>query len=133
MVINWDINSKEHTQPELQKYFSDFKLLRPYYYGDYYPLTDTLNMTKDNVWLAYQLNRTDKGDGILLAFRRKDCDEASITVKLKGIDPASTFELTDEDSQMKTTVTGKQLRDGYSLSLKEKPGSALIWYRKIQN
>lgn len=33
MVINWDINSKEHSQSELQKYFQEFKRLRPFYYG----------------------------------------------------------------------------------------------------
>ena len=27
MVINWDINSREHSQPELQKYFKEFKRL----------------------------------------------------------------------------------------------------------
>jgi len=133
MVINWDINSKEHSQPELQKYFSDYKLLRPYYYGNYYPLTDTVNMTKDNVWLAYQLNRTDQEDGIIMAFRRKDCNETSIMVKLRDIDPIENYELTDEDSRTKTTVSGKKLIEGLSLTKNEKPGSVLIWYRKIHN
>ena len=82
MVINWDINSKEHSQSELQKYFQEFKRLRSFYYGDYYPLTTTKNMTKDNVWLAYQLNRPEQKDGIVLAFRREDCENESILVKL---------------------------------------------------
>jgi alpha-galactosidase len=130
MVINWDINSKEHTQPELQKYFSDFKRFRPYYYSDYYPLTDTTNMTKDDVWLAYQLNRPDQKDGLIMAYRRKDCNETSITVKLRGVDKLAKYELTDEDSQAKITVTGKELTEGYSITLKDKPGSVLILYKK---
>ena len=72
MVINWDINSKLHSMRELQKYFLDFKRLRPYYYGDYYPLTGTESMLQDNVWIAYQLNRQEQGDGIITAFRRKE-------------------------------------------------------------
>jgi alpha-galactosidase len=130
MVINWDINSKEHTQSEIQKYFQDFKRLRPYYYGDYYPLTNIENMTKDNVWLAYQLNRPDKGDGIIMAFRRKNCQEESITIKLKGVDSKENYLFMDEDSQIKIAVTGEELLKGYKLTLKDKPGSLLISYMK---
>lgn len=130
MVINWDINSKEHSLPELQKYFQDFKRLRPYYYSDYYPLTNTGNMVSDSVWLAYQMNRPDRGDGIILAFRRKNCSEKSITVKLRGINPNEIYELSDEDSQIKITKTGEELLQGFTVSTKEMPGSLLIWYKK---
>jgi alpha-galactosidase len=130
MVINWDINSKDHTQSELQKYFQDFKSFRPYYYSDYYPLTNTENMTKDNVWLAYQLNRPDIGDGIIMAFRRKNCQEESLIVKLKGVDSKENYLLLDEDSQIKIDVTGEELLNGYMLALKDKPGSLLILYKK---
>ena len=131
MVINWDINSREHSQPEMQKYFQEFKSLRPYYYGDYYPLTSTDNMTKENVWLAYQQNRPDVGDGIILAFRRKSCDEESISVKLRGVDPKVSYELMDADTQTKTIVSGAQLTNGYQLMVKNKPGSLLILYKKL--
>jgi len=130
MVINWDINSREHSQPELQKYISLFKQLRPYYYGDYYPLTFTDQMTSDNVWLAYQQNRPENGDGIIMAFRRKNCANESVTVKLRGIDPKINYELTDEDTQRKTVVSGEKLINGYELKQKNKPGSVLIWYKK---
>jgi alpha-galactosidase len=130
MVINWDINSREHSQPELQKYFREFKRLRPYYYGDYYPLTTTEAMTKDNVSLAYQLNRPDQNNGVIMAFRRKNCETESFTVKLHGIDPKMNYELTDEDSQLKATVSGEQLINGYGLILKNQPGSLLIWYKQ---
>ena len=132
MVINWDINSREHSQSELQKYFSEFKRLRPYFYGDYYPLTLTENMTKDNVWLAYQQNRPENGDGIILAFRRKNCEEESVFVKLRGIDSKENYDLIDEDSQLKITVSGERLLEGHLLTLKNKPGSLLIWYKKTQ-
>jgi alpha-galactosidase len=130
MVINWDINSKEHTQSELQKYFKDFKSFRPYYYSDYYPLTNSENMTKDNVWLAYQLNRSDKGDGIIMAFRRKNCEEGSIIIKLKGVESKENYLLKDEDSQIEVAVAGEDLLKGYKLTLNDKPGSLLIVYTK---
>ena len=130
MVINWDINSREHSQPEMQKYFTEFKRLRPYYYCDYFPLTTTENMTKDNVWLAYQQNRPDLGDGIIMAFRRKNSEEEAISVKLRGVDSNRDYELIDQDTQAKTIVSGDALSKGYRLTLKNKPGSLLILYRK---
>ncbi|MBK7710867.1 MAG: hypothetical protein IPJ37_07915 [Bacteroidales bacterium] len=60
----------------------------------------------------------------------KDCNEKSIIAKLRGIDPFENYELTDEDSQISTIVGGKDLIEGYSLTLKEKPGSVLILYKK---
>jgi alpha-galactosidase len=131
MVINWDINSKEHTMAELQKYFQEFKRLRPYYYSDYYPLTKPENMTKDNVWLAYQLNRPDQGDGIIVAFRRKDCPEDSIRVKLRGLVKNADYELLDEDSGNKVIHKGDELINGIKFSLTEKPKSLLIIYKLV--
>jgi hypothetical protein len=76
-----------------------------------------------------QLNRPDKGDGIIMAFRRKNCVDESISVKLRGIDPKESYELIEEDTQTKTTVSGEQLINGYTLNLNKKPGSLLIWYK----
>jgi alpha-galactosidase len=131
MVINWDINSKAHPMAELQKYFSDFKRFRPYYYSDYYPLTNKENMTSDNVWLAYQLNRPDKGDGIVMAFRRKNCPDESVSVNLKGIDPGADYELLDEDTGKKVIQKGEVLRNGIILSLSEQQKSLLISYKRV--
>ena len=132
MVINWDINSKLHSMKELQKYFLDFKRLRPYYYGDYYPLTDTESMLRDNVWIAYQLNRQEQGDGLITAFRRKNCDDKSLTVRLRGVDPKVNYELIDEDSQVRILKTGEELMKGFTLNLNDKPGSLVIMYKKTQ-
>ena len=135
MVLSWDINSShlyaDRSFPEMQKCIQDFKRLRPYYYGDYYPLTSTMNMTNDNVWLAYQLNRPGQKDGIIMAFRRKDSPDKTIRVKLRGIDIEATYELFDEDSGTKITKTGSELMSGFALSLNEVPGSLLIFYKKI--
>lgn len=130
MAINLDLNSRAHTIPELQSFLKTFKDLRPYYYGDYYPLTTTENMTKDSVWLAYQQNRPESGDGIMMAFRRKNCEAESITVKLRGLESALNYELVNVDTKEKNTLTGAQLMSGYSLILKDKQSSLLIRYQK---
>lgn len=131
MALMWDINSSNGSIPQMQKCIQDFKRLRPYYYGDYYPLTGTKNMLLDNVWLAYQLNRPIKGDGIIMAFRRKDSPEGSIVVKLSGLNPKSIYQLYNEDSALKMTRTGDELMRGIEISQQEQPGSLLIEYKEI--
>ncbi|MCX6221530.1 MAG: alpha-galactosidase [Bacteroidia bacterium] len=130
MALFLDINSSGNSIPQMQKRIQDFKRLRPYYYGDYYPLTGTKNMLQDNSWLAYQLNRPVERDGIVMAFRRKDCSDGAIQVKLRGLDGKANYELYDEDSGIKITKTGEELITGFTLTLNEKPGSLLISYKK---
>lgn len=128
MVINWDINSKEHGLPELQKYFLDFKRLRPYFYEDYYPLTSY--STGDDTWMAYQFNRQKMNDGVILAFRRQNCKDESISIKPCGLEGTTIYELFYEDTDKKTQMTGDELMKGIEIAIPASPGSLLISYKK---
>jgi alpha-galactosidase len=133
-VINWSVNgSNNETIHTYQQYIADFKRLRQYYYGDYYPLTlaHKRYMT-DNNWLAYQLNRPEKKDGIVLAFRRDRFSDESIHVKLSGLFTDAKYELFYEDSGLKIQKYGKELMDGIELKINDKPGSLLISYKEIE-
>lgn len=130
LVLNWKITGNQVTIPEMQKCVADYKRLRPYYYGDYYPLTHYQDTTLDSIWLAYQMNRTGERDGIIVAFRRADSKDESIQVKFSGLENAANYELLDEDSGKKSIVKGEDLMKGYTLSL-TKPGSLLISYKLI--
>lgn len=130
MISNWELNNPAYTQELLQNITKDFKRLRPFYYGDYYPLTPNLNITTDTIWLAYQQNRPDQGDGIILAFRRPDCTKEKITVKPKGLDPAINYNVLFEDTGVKVQMSGADLMNGLQLETREKPGSLLISYSK---
>ena len=131
-VMNWEVTGRNSESiPAMQKSIKEYKLLRPYYYGDYYPLTTTENLTQDDIWLAYQLNRPSTGDGIIVAFRRKDSPLESITVKMHGVDPDEKYQLLNEDTQVSETLAGEVLKHGYALKLTDKPGSLLIRYKKV--
>ena len=131
MVLFWDVFSSSNSIPEMQKCIQDFKQLRPYYYGDYYPLTGTEKLMRDDGWLAYQLNRPEKGDGVILAFRRKNCGEVSLVVKLSEIDQKSDYELISEYPPIRKIKRGVDLVNGFTLISEHKPGSLLIWYQKL--
>ncbi len=130
MVATWDLNNSSWSQTLLQTIMKDFKRLRPFYYGDYYPLTPNVKITTDSIWLSYQQNRPDQGDGIILAFRRPDCAVESITVKPKGLEPNTSYSVLFEDTGVKVVKTGSELMKGVLMETKEKPGSLLISYKK---
>lgn len=130
-VMNWEVTGRNSESiPSIQKRIKDYKDLRPYFYADYYPLTESLNNQTDSVWLAYQLNRPEQNDGIIIAFRRNDCPVESITVKMGGLDATADYELVDDDSGKITVQKGAELGKGIILTLTEKPGSLLIRYKK---
>ncbi len=131
-VMSWEITGKESEQiPDIQKRISDFKNLRPYFYGDYYPMTESWNCdTSDRSWLSYQLNRPDEHDGIILAFRRKDCENESIRIKPRGLESNTIYELFYEDYKIRINKTGQEIMEGIDLAIPQPQQSLLVSYRK---
>jgi alpha-galactosidase len=130
-VMNWEVTGRDgESIPAMQKRIKDYLGLRPYFYGDYYPLTASRTTIRDNSWLAYQLNRPDKDDGIVLAFRRKDCTDESINIKLMGLGPKTIYTLDFEDYGLQMEKSGSELMNGLDISIPLKPASLLIRYHK---
>ncbi len=128
VVLNWKITNRDFSIPEMQKCIADFKELRPYFYEDYYPLTGLGDLTGDDIWLAYQLNKPSDNSGIVVAFRRKDNKSDELMVKLKGLDSDSTYSLYNDNDKSVITKTGKELNEGVILEINEAPGSLLLKY-----
>jgi alpha-galactosidase len=97
--------------------------------GDYYPLTPySRDMDR---WIAWQFNRPGEGDGVVQAFRRSACAEAIQTLRLRGLDPAAMYEVTNFDVNGSTTMSGQDLMEkGLTVEIKDKPGAAVIVYRR---
>jgi alpha-galactosidase len=122
---------------------SQLKRARPYYYGDYYPLapcssnSDCIPATAERSagfeWAAWQFNRPTEGDGMVQAFRRDRNDEAARDLRLRGIDSAAKYEVTNVDAGTPSQVSGKDLMQrGLHVEIPQKPGAALVFYRKVQ-
>jgi len=126
LVLGWDLNQSTFPIVQAKKSIEEFKQLRPYFYGDYYPLTDY--STSDNAWMAYQFDRPEKGDGIVLAFRRNSTNVTTINIKPKGLISGENYEVTYVDYGITQTYTGKKLSEGIDIKIPQAPGSLLITY-----
>jgi len=122
---------------------AQLKLVRPYYYGDYYPLlpcsansdcaTDpSKERSAGFEWAAWQFNRPEQADGMIQVFRRDRDEETTKNLRLRGLDPAATYEITDLDAKTPTTVSGRELmQQGLRVEIKEKREAAIILYKKV--
>jgi len=132
MVTNWELTAKRGSIGDMQKVLAEFKLLRPYFMEDYYPLTGLGDLTGDDVWLAYQLNRPSDKTGIVVGFRRKDNKQNSIEVKLRGLDPNTNYVVRNENDGKEQTLSGQQLAEGITLSLDKPLDSILLKYSPVE-
>jgi alpha-galactosidase len=103
--------------------------VRPFYYGDYYPLT-SYSQSRD-LWLAYQLTRPGGGAGMVVALRRPESPYRSAQFQLRDLEPDANYKLTNLDSNQEWVKSGRELlTDGLGVELNTRPGSALITYER---
>ena len=70
-----------------------YRGLKDYFLEDFYPLSGYGDITRNDQWMAYQLDRPSDGTGIVVAFRRKQSPDSTYTVCLRGLDPDATYRL----------------------------------------
>ena len=110
---------------------AEWAKVAPLMLGDLYPLTPW--SLQGDQWLAWQFNRPEGGDGVVQAFRRDGCEQATMTFRLSGLDPATQYEITDLDAAGKARATGRELVEkGLTVEIKAKPGAAVVTYRKVE-
>ena len=115
--------------PRLKKTLADWRAVVDEFYGDYYPLTP-YSLSED-VWMAWQFNRSETGTGMVQAFRHINSVYKSAHVNLQGLDKNAVYTLTNLDVPGTSEMTGRELSEtGLVIAVKEQPGSALITYKK---
>lgn len=110
--------------------YDECRKVAPSMLGDYYPLTPYSLQHTD--WIAWQFNRPETGEGIIQAFRRDKNDEPSKVFHLSGLSASTRYEVTNFDTGIPITITGKALMEtGITVEIKTEPGSAVIGYKVV--
>lgn len=110
--------------------FSQLRRVGPDYLGDFYPLTPYSLAT--DVWMAWQYDLHGGGDGMIQAFRRPNAAGETQRLRLRGLEPSSTYEVADLDRPGEPRrIPGSELMDpGLLVTLAERPGAGLLTYRR---
>jgi len=130
LIFNWKITEGGLSVVEMQERLAEYKSIRDYYFEDYYPLTGDGDLTGHDVWLAYQMHRPSDDSGIVVAFRRELSTQGTLVVKLESLDQDATYQLTYSGTGTTEYVAGKQLSEGYAITLDQPRSSALIRYTR---
>jgi alpha-galactosidase len=134
VVTGWEINGTYNNASFnvnlAREEIAEFRALRPYLRGDFYPLTDY--STSDEAWAVFQWDRPEERDGIVVAFRRPQALDATIPIKLHELNPDADYEVNFEDYGITLFKTGRELAAGTSIKIAEAPGSLLIKYRRVR-
>ena len=128
ICLGWNSYATDFPVEQAKRLIDEFKQLRPFFYGDFYPLTSY--SIGDDVWMAYQFHREDLGQGMFLAFRRPNSFDLTARLKLRGLLPSGRYEVNFEDTGNKQTFTGEALAAGIDVTIEHARGSLLVTYRK---
>ena len=133
LIYNWKITDKSVSYIDMQNCLKEYASVRPYYYEDYYPLVGIEDLTRDNIWIAYQLHRSTDESGIIVAFRREKSPDDRLTVQLGGLKKYENYLITSmDDESFKCLKSSKELNEGFDLMIEEPRGSLLLKYSIVK-
>jgi alpha-galactosidase len=128
-----DLRSSYVTLDQIRRGIEELKSLRPFWLGDYYPLTDiTLD---EHAWAGWQFHRPDLKGGFAVFFRRPLSQQPALETGLMGLDRASSYDVTfarDYEVSEKRRMTGDQLMH-LRVEVDSTPGSMLIRYQQADD
>jgi alpha-galactosidase len=127
-----DMRVREIDYAALRRLIGQWREMNPNYYGDFYPLTTWSR--DDQVWIAWQFDRPEQGEGVVQAFRRDKSSYVSARLKLRGLEPAARYVVANLDTpNARQELTGSDLTDkGLLVEIHSRPAAAVIVYRKIK-
>jgi alpha-galactosidase len=123
----------DNREPELlwfKKALDEYVEVRPYFYGDFYPMLSYSRVTDG--WTAWQWDRPEHKDGIFMFLRRKNSPFVDLDLTAHGIDPKAQYEVesrTDFAHQPARTMSGADLAH-MRVTIPDQPGSLLILYHQ---
>ena len=114
----------EHAKELLHEYLD----VREYFHGDFYPLTEYTQ--SGDSWMAYQLDRPEQGDGLVVVLKRPGSPFTRAQLRLSGLQPEAAYEIVNIDKASTHKRPGLELTEnGVDVELAGNPDSALLRYR----
>ena len=110
-----------------RKMIGEAKRLRPYFQGDFYPLTP--DVIDPEAWMAYQLLDPGNQEGALMAFRRAESPMTNACFQLRGLQATGEYAFEDADSGEIWQVSGRELMlKGVPIAIDTPRISRLVFY-----
>lgn len=126
-----DIRPPGYPRDLLRQAIAEGKRLRPYWLGEFYPLSEVTTSPRD--WCVTQYHRPEAGDGIVVAFRRHRSPYSGYECRLRDILPQARYQVTQYhtyDPEPPALVRGADLAH-LNVTVTDCPGSVLVEYKRV--
>ena len=129
IATSWDVRRRDTDYAFRRRMLTQFRAVAPHYYGDYYPLTTY--RVDDDVWMAWQFDRPDRGSGVVQAFRRPNSPATVMQFPLRGLDREAIYSVRNLDDDRSVEITGEKLTEaGLVISLSKRRSAAIVVYKR---
>jgi len=127
----WDARRTDLDYGEFRRLTAQWEMVAPDYAGDFYPLT-SYSLAND-VWLGWQFDRPETGEGMVQVFRRELSIYRAADLVLRGLDRNARYRVTNLDEpDAPYEMTGAELLGrGLPVEFTSCPGAALFTYQRI--
>jgi alpha-galactosidase len=114
----------------VKQVLAEYREVQPYFHGDFYPLMHS--SLDPDAWTAWQWDRPQNKDGLVMAMRRAESPFPTAQLTLKHLDPDAIYDVEirrDIAHSSSTKMKGSDLAR-LTLTFETGPDSALIFYRR---
>ena len=129
--LGWDVRDRKVDLALLRRTVAEFRQAEKHMLGDFCPLA-TWSLGKD-VWVAWQHDRPEQGEGVVQAFRREGSPYELARFKLRGLDAAARYVVADLDKpETPQQWSGRELMErGLPITLRDPRSSGLLTDRRL--
>lgn len=127
----FDVRRKDLDYALIRRVLEQWRRYAPCYFGDYYPLTPY--SLDPALWMAWQFDVPEKGEGMVQAFRRSQSVYETARFPLRGLAADDRYVVTNLDTGEQQTLTGRELLEqGLRVSLPVQSSDVVLTYAKVR-
>jgi len=109
----------------------EWRRIAPYFLGDFHPLTPYTQA--NDVWMAWQFDRPDLGEGVVQVYRRFESPYESARFCLRDLEPDARYSILDIDTNTLKELSGAELmKPGLTIAMEELPKAKILIYKKVR-
>lgn len=126
---NFDVFSEQFDFAEAKEALAEYRRFRPYWKGDFYPLTEAA--VDEKHWAAYQFDNGGGESGIVTFFRRAESPYSTLETDWQALRPEARYRLLFVDEERQSTervMPGRDLMNGFAVTLPLKRSSLIVEY-----
>jgi len=114
----------------IKQSIAEFREVQPYFHGDFYPLL-SYSLAPDT-WTAWQWNRPENNDGLIMILRRASSPFPAMELKLQKLQPDAIYDVEMRSGYAHVPTRKMKGSDltHLTISLHDSPDSMLIFYKR---